>query len=183
MKFASNMKVILWVTVVCITLISVGYAQVLPGTGGYRCTRAAHTYGWRVTTGATDPPVGVPALAWAAMDGATKYNIQVSLSAGFASPVVDVTTYGLSFTPLTALADSEYFWRVAPSATRSGVRSPIRAPLPRTGALAARWCPSFSHRQMAQHAPLLGQPILVGNQCLAPPRIYSKSAETLTSRP
>ena len=65
-----------------------------------------------VTTGATDPPVGVPALTWTAVAEATKYNVQVSLSAGFASPVVDATTFGLSFTPVKALADGEYFWHV-----------------------------------------------------------------------
>src|SRR4051812_32429848 len=109
MKFMSNVKVILWVTVVCL------YVGLRPGI-----TEAQGTIGipelfapmdGAVTTGATDPPVGVPALAWMAVAGATKYNVQVSLSAGFASPVIDVTTYGLSFTPLTALADGGYFWR------------------------------------------------------------------------
>jgi hypothetical protein len=64
------------------------------------------------TTGVTDPPVGVPALVWDAVAGATKYSVQVSTSAGFASPVVDATTTGLSYTPLIVLKDGEYFWRV-----------------------------------------------------------------------
>ncbi|MCX6049530.1 MAG: hypothetical protein NT075_30900, partial [Chloroflexi bacterium] len=66
-----------------------------------------------VTTGVTNPPVGVPSLVWSTVADATKYNVQISLSAGFASTVIDVTTAGLSFTPLTALADGVYFWRVS----------------------------------------------------------------------
>ena len=37
------------------------------------------------TTGASDPPVGVPTLRWAPVTGATRYHVQISASAGFAT--------------------------------------------------------------------------------------------------
>lgn len=65
-----------------------------------------------VTTGATHPPVGMPNFAWEPVSGAERYNLQVSASAGFASLVLDVTTYATHHTPPNVLADGEYFWRV-----------------------------------------------------------------------
>ena len=64
------------------------------------------------TTGATDPPLGVPTFSWAPGDLASRYHIQVSTSAGFSSTVVDKDTYTTSFTPEIALADGVYYWRV-----------------------------------------------------------------------
>ncbi len=125
MKFMSNVKVILWIIVVfvCVGLgpsPAEAYAarnlvQQDPAPDSPQATGVPELFipvDGAVTTGATAPPVGVPSLVWMAVAGATKYNVQVSLSAGFASPLIDVTTYALSFTPLTALADGEYFWRV-----------------------------------------------------------------------
>ena len=37
-----------------------------------------------ITTGLSDPPLGLPATRWLAVPGATKYHIQISASAGFA---------------------------------------------------------------------------------------------------
>ncbi len=63
-------------------------------------------------TGVTDPPLGMPTLRWQAVSGATKYHIQISSSAGFASPIVDRDTFGISFIPDAAFADGVYYWRV-----------------------------------------------------------------------
>jgi hypothetical protein len=65
-----------------------------------------------LTTGATHPPLGVPQLAWAPVADATRYQVEISTSAGFASTVVNATTYATTFTPDIALADGDYFWRV-----------------------------------------------------------------------
>jgi len=65
-----------------------------------------------VTTGTSDPPVGVPLLAWTAPAGAVRYQVQVSTSSGFASTVVAQETYATSYAPVAALADGDYYWRV-----------------------------------------------------------------------
>lgn len=65
-----------------------------------------------ITTGASDPPVGLPTLRWAPVDGATRYHIQLSASAGFANPLVDADTYATAYSPAIALADGLYYWRV-----------------------------------------------------------------------
>ena len=64
------------------------------------------------TTGINYPPMGIPTFVWNAVPEATKYRIQVSNSSGFANLAIDQTTYATSFTPLTHLADGEYYWRV-----------------------------------------------------------------------
>lgn len=64
------------------------------------------------TTGLNYPPVGVPKLEWEPVSGAQKYGVEVSTSAGFAKTVVNIESYGTTYTPTKALADSEYFWRV-----------------------------------------------------------------------
>lgn len=64
------------------------------------------------TTGLSDPPLGLPTTRWQAVPGATRYHIQISASAGFASPIVDKDTYATSFTPDVAFADGIYYWRV-----------------------------------------------------------------------
>ena len=38
-----------------------------------------------ITTGLSDPPLGLPTTRWQAVPGASKYHIQISSSAGFAS--------------------------------------------------------------------------------------------------
>ena len=64
------------------------------------------------TTGLTDPPNGTPTFVWRAVPGATKYQIQVSTSAGFSQVVLESTTYATTYTPQEALADGTYYWRV-----------------------------------------------------------------------
>jgi hypothetical protein len=44
--------------------------------------------------------------------GATRYHVQLSASAGFATLLIDQDTYALAYSPVTALADGTYFWRV-----------------------------------------------------------------------
>jgi hypothetical protein len=54
-----------------------------------------------------------PALSWAAVTGATKYRLDLSLSSDFSNFVVEnveVTT--TSFTPAMSLAQAVYYWRV-----------------------------------------------------------------------
>lgn len=63
-------------------------------------------------TGISDPPLGLPLLNWAPVDGVHKYHIQLATSAGFASPLVDADTAATAYAPDTALADGVYYWRV-----------------------------------------------------------------------
>ena len=69
-----------------------------------------------VTTGVTDPPLGVPTLAWSPAVGATKYQVQISVSDGFASTVVSVETANTSYTPLIALGSGTFYWRARAAA-------------------------------------------------------------------
>lgn len=64
------------------------------------------------TTGLSDPPLGLPLLTWAPIEGVQKYHIQLAASAGFADPIVDSDTYATAYAPDTALADGLYYWRV-----------------------------------------------------------------------
>jgi hypothetical protein len=64
------------------------------------------------TTGASDPPVGVPTFQWLPVAGATLYHVQVSASAGFATVVIERDTYATTYTPEIAFADGLYYWRV-----------------------------------------------------------------------
>jgi hypothetical protein len=65
------------------------------------------------TTGLTDPPVGVPRLRWAAVADATRYHIQVSSSAGFATILEESDTYATEYTPYKrSYADGTYYWHV-----------------------------------------------------------------------
>lgn len=65
-----------------------------------------------LTTGATHPPLGVPKLVWTAVTDATRYQVEISTSAGFASTVDSATTYATTYTPDIALPDGDYYWRV-----------------------------------------------------------------------
>lgn len=69
-----------------------------------------------LTTGASHPPLGIPTLAWQPAVGATKYQVQISVSSGFAATVVDVTTDNTSYTPLLALGNGIFYWRVRAAA-------------------------------------------------------------------
>lgn len=65
-----------------------------------------------ITTGISDPPLGIPTLSWQAVTDATKYQIQISVSSGFATTVVSTETDNGSYTPLIALGDGIFYWRV-----------------------------------------------------------------------
>ncbi len=65
-----------------------------------------------ISTALSDPPVGVPTLRWSAIPGATRYNVQLSVSAGFATTVVNQNTAATSYTPKEIFVDGTYFWRV-----------------------------------------------------------------------
>lgn len=64
------------------------------------------------TTGLNYPPLGVPKLEWEPVAAAQKYKLEISVSAGFATILMSMDTFGTTFTPLKSLADGEYFWRV-----------------------------------------------------------------------
>ncbi len=65
-----------------------------------------------LTTGSSHPPLGIPDLSWQPVVGATKYQVQISASSGFAAPLVSTETVNTSYTPLIALGDGLYYWRV-----------------------------------------------------------------------
>jgi hypothetical protein len=65
-----------------------------------------------LTTSITDPPVGVPTLRWAAVPGATMYNVQISVAAGFGEVLVNQNTVATSFTPMDVISDGTFYWRV-----------------------------------------------------------------------
>lgn len=82
-----------------------------------------------VATGISHPPFGIPTLTWEAVPTTTKYNVQISSSAGFADPLVDKTTYATSFTPDFVFADGVYYWRVraAVGSNEWGAYSAVRS--------------------------------------------------------
>ena len=68
-----------------------------------------------LTTGVTDPPYGMPTLEWQPLPNATRYQVEISTSAGFADPLVSAGTYATSYTARDAQADGVYYWRVKAS--------------------------------------------------------------------
>jgi hypothetical protein len=59
---------------------------------------------------------GLPSLVfrWAAVDGAVRYRLQSSLTAGFAALTENVVTVSTAFAPTSAYSGgTQYFWRVA----------------------------------------------------------------------
>ena len=72
----------------------------------------AVTTGGSVILGATNPPLGVPTLAWQGVSGAIQYQVEISEAPGFASFVINKTTFATTYTPDIALKDTNYFWRV-----------------------------------------------------------------------
>ena len=54
-----------------------------------------------------------PTFSWDRVDGASGYTLQVDNDANFSSPVINEKLVSNSYTPLTALPDGNYFWRVA----------------------------------------------------------------------
>ena len=67
---------------------------------------------YALTTLETHPPLGVPTLRWHPRSGAERYRVQISSALDFANPIVNQITYMVSYTPETALADGDYYWRV-----------------------------------------------------------------------
>ena len=61
------------------------------------------------TTGASDPPIGLPALRWSPIPAANRYSAQLSPSAGFANLLIDWDTYATASSPGAALADGTYY--------------------------------------------------------------------------
>jgi hypothetical protein len=66
----------------------------------------------QVTTGESRPPLGNPLFQWEPVNGASRYQIQVSRSAGFGVIEHEATTYATSYVPTVSLADGIYYWRV-----------------------------------------------------------------------
>lgn len=81
-----------------------------------------------LTTGLNYPPLGVPTLAWNPVNRAEKYRVEISKSAGFATTDIKADTFATSYTPLSALADGVYYWRVsAGDGTGWGPHSELRS--------------------------------------------------------
>ncbi len=72
-----------------------------------------------ITTGNSHPPLGIPTFAWEPVPEATKYQIQISVSSGFATTVVSTESETLSYTPIIALGDGIFYWRVRAYVSRS----------------------------------------------------------------
>ena len=65
-----------------------------------------------LVTGLTHPPLGVPTLTWQTVISATAYQVQISKVSGFGTTVVSVETSNTSYTPIIALGDGIFYWRV-----------------------------------------------------------------------
>jgi hypothetical protein len=55
---------------------------------------------------------GMPKFGWGAVEGATRYHIQVSSRSDYSSPEVDLETDGTSWAPPYNLPLNEYYWHV-----------------------------------------------------------------------
>ena len=59
------------------------------------------------------PPLGIPEFQWTAVSGATSYRLQVSSDIAFTSPIVNITTPNVKYTPnATSFSDAVWYWRV-----------------------------------------------------------------------
>ncbi|MCB0062054.1 MAG: hypothetical protein KDE19_08065, partial [Caldilineaceae bacterium] len=65
-----------------------------------------------ISTGRTDPPIGVPRLSWKPVEGADFYYLQISQTAGFAEVTAWAKTYATTYITYGALRDGTYYWRV-----------------------------------------------------------------------
>ncbi|MBP7963380.1 MAG: hypothetical protein KBG20_12555 [Caldilineaceae bacterium] len=65
-----------------------------------------------ITTGNSHPPLGIPSLVWQPVPEATKYQVQISVSSGFATTVVSTESETFTYTPIIALGDGIFYWRV-----------------------------------------------------------------------
>ena len=66
------------------------------------------------TTVFNNPPLGIPQFQWGAVTSATSYNLQVDNDIAFTSPIVDITTPNVTFTPVNSsvFSDGVWYWRV-----------------------------------------------------------------------
>jgi hypothetical protein len=55
-----------------------------------------------------------PTFIWDRVEGVGSYQFQVHTAPDFSKPLINKTLHGTSHTPLEALADGVYYWRVAP---------------------------------------------------------------------
>jgi hypothetical protein len=74
------------------------------------------------TTGESHPPLGMPTFVWSPVAEATKYQIQISVSSGFAATVLDEESENSSYTPVNLLGNGLFYWRVR-AATGTGSRA------------------------------------------------------------
>lgn len=65
-----------------------------------------------VTTGESHPPLGNPLFKWELVEGANRYQLQISRSAGFGVIEQEKIVYATSYVPSVSLADGIYYWRV-----------------------------------------------------------------------
>ena len=79
-----------------------------------------------LVTGLTDASLGVPIFRWDAIVGVTKYQFQISATDGFAGTVVSIETENASYTPIVALGDGVFYWRVRASNGLWGAYSEVR---------------------------------------------------------
>jgi hypothetical protein len=96
-----------------------------------------------------------PSFSWERVEGAAGYTIQIDDDANFSRPVVDKQIDSTSYTPLDALPDGLYYWRVAPRRSNKvlGEWSPVMTfdkrsltptPLAPTGGLVINHLPTFT---------------------------------------
>src|SRR5215211_4653317 len=82
-----------------------------------------------VTTVVDSAPLGIPEFQWTAVSGATSYRLQVSSDIAFTSPIVNITTPNVKYTPIAiSFSDAVWYWRIrveapAPVSAYSNIRS------------------------------------------------------------
>lgn len=76
-------------------------------------TPISPTYG-SIITPDEFPPVGIPEVTWAPVDGTTYYRVQFSNDIGFSTISINITTPNTTYTPITLAQFSEgvWYWRV-----------------------------------------------------------------------
>jgi len=83
-----------------------------------------------------------PAFSWGSSSNAASYTLVVSTSSSYASPVINQSVTGNTYSPTTALANStKYYWKVTATnasastvATNAGIAFTTKAPVPLPGA-------------------------------------------------
>lgn len=64
------------------------------------------------TTVENFPPLGIPEFRWEPVSGATQYRLQISGDIAFTTQIVNITTPNTAYTPIDAIADGTWYWRV-----------------------------------------------------------------------